>query len=148
MTKKEVHDYCVQWVEKKVTYIQQLIAELKNGAESDSKSSAGDKHETARAMMQLEQEKLMKQLQMMLMNKDFLQRMNTNEKSQVVKSGSLVKTDSSIFYVSVALGNLEYNQQQIVVLSSTAPIIQSMKGLRIGDTFSYNKMTYTIRHIE
>jgi hypothetical protein len=145
--KSDVHATCLMWVDSKITYIQQLIDELKVGAENDSKSSAGDKHETSRAMMQLEQEKLMKQLQLMLQHKDFLMRLNVDDRNQFVKMGSVVCTDHEIFYISVALGNIAFQQRHIIVLSPTAPIAQCMKGLKTGDAFIYNHLNYTIRSI-
>ena len=47
----------------KIVELTRMQTELLEGALDDSKSSAGDKHETARAMMQLEQEKFAGQLQ-------------------------------------------------------------------------------------
>ena len=60
--KKQVFDHCWDTVlkqEKSLLNRQQLLRE---SLESEQKSSAGDKHETGRAMVQLEQEKLGKQL--------------------------------------------------------------------------------------
>ena len=145
--KSDVHTTCLMWVDSKITYIQQLIDELKAGAENDSKSSAGDKHETSRAMMQLEQEKLMKQLQLMLQYKDFLMRINVDERNQIVKMGSVVSTDNEIFYISVALGNIAFQQRHIIVLAPTATIAKCMKGWKIGDALVYNHLNYTIRNI-
>ena len=54
--KEKVHAACLQLLTDKIKVIQDNLQGLTQGAENDNKSSAGDKHETARAMMQLEQE--------------------------------------------------------------------------------------------
>ena len=46
---------------EKLHSIQQQIDDIKLALSEDTKSTAGDKHETARSMAQLEQEKLGKQ---------------------------------------------------------------------------------------
>ena len=55
--------HCIALVDASIADIKKQMSELVTEAQNDSKSTAGDKHETARAMMQLAQEQLGKQLQ-------------------------------------------------------------------------------------
>ena len=45
-----------------INFIQTQLGELKEANTNETKSTAGDKHETGRAMVHLEQEKLYSQL--------------------------------------------------------------------------------------
>jgi len=60
--KNEAYNYCGQFVAERLGRIQRQIKELETALTSETKSSAGDKHETGRAMIQLEREKLGQQL--------------------------------------------------------------------------------------
>ncbi|MBK7855608.1 MAG: hypothetical protein IPJ79_12525 [Bacteroidetes bacterium] len=61
-TKHAAYIKCVSIIDERIAGLKNSIATLLDDAESEMKSSAGDKHETSRAMMQLEQEKLTYQL--------------------------------------------------------------------------------------
>lgn len=60
--KKDAYNFCVLFVNERLARIQGQIKELETALTSETKSSAGDKHETGRAMIQLEREKLGQQL--------------------------------------------------------------------------------------
>jgi len=63
MTLKEnLYQQCVLTVENRFKTIQEIISSHQKSLNSETKSSAGDKHETGRAMLQLEMEKAGQQL--------------------------------------------------------------------------------------
>ena len=55
--KQELYKLCLEYVENRFQTIQNTIKEIQESLGSETKSSAGDKHETGRAMLQLEREK-------------------------------------------------------------------------------------------
>ena len=63
MTLKEtLLSKCHEFIDERHQRIQRTIDEIKVSLQSETKSSAGDKHETGRAMLQLEREKAGQQL--------------------------------------------------------------------------------------
>ena len=62
MIKEKIIEACRAYLQEKQTSLQLIITDINEATHTETKSSAGDKHETGRAMMQLEQEKLNKQL--------------------------------------------------------------------------------------
>ena len=62
MIKGELLAYCKQFVTDKLQNLNNRIQEVNHALLSETKSTAGDKHETGRAMVQLEREKLGSQL--------------------------------------------------------------------------------------
>ena len=62
MLKTEVYQVCLNLVNRKITQAISLMDEAQQAANSDTKSSAGDKHETSRAMAMLEKDKAANQL--------------------------------------------------------------------------------------
>lgn len=69
---------------------QTAIDAAKDSKNNETKSTAGDKFETGRAMMQLEQEKNEMQLQKTLHLKNQLHQIDVSTRFDKVRSGSLV----------------------------------------------------------
>ena len=60
--KAQLQEKCNQYIAQKSALITRAMSDAKEAANNETKSTAGDKHETARAAMQFEQEKLSGQL--------------------------------------------------------------------------------------
>ena len=60
--KELLHSHCESYLKTKLLEYQKRNKELYQSLNSEEKSSAGDKHETGRAMIQLEIEKLGNQI--------------------------------------------------------------------------------------
>src|SRR4051812_11409754 len=117
------------------------------GAGNDSKSSAGDKHETARAMMQLEQEKLGGQLTDALKQKATLEQIDIEHKSDAIHAGSVVKTNRGYLFISVPLGKINVNGTDVILLSIHSPLGQKLSGLQRGDTAEINGIQYIVEQV-
>jgi hypothetical protein len=61
--KQKIYNYYLQVINDKVYMLQQVLADLKESGANETKSTAGDKHETALAMLQIEQANTRGQLQ-------------------------------------------------------------------------------------
>ena len=62
MPLKLLYNHCIKQLTQSLEGLEIRKAEILLALESESKSSAGDKHETGRAMIQLEREKLGEQI--------------------------------------------------------------------------------------
>src|SRR5687768_5016861 len=85
-------------LQQKINSLHNDLTDLTRGIENESKSSAGDKHETARAMVQLEQEKIRKQLHDLEQQADKLNQINPEEKSTAIRLGSVVNAGEELFF--------------------------------------------------
>jgi len=61
--KEILFNTCVEFVNKRAKTVASIIRSNQKALTSETKSSAGDKHETGRAMLQLEMEKASLQLE-------------------------------------------------------------------------------------
>ena len=77
-------------IEDKKISIQEILLDTIDSRDSDNKSSAGDKHETSRALIQIELEKLSNQLKKALREKNELNNLISLNNSKKVGKGSLV----------------------------------------------------------
>jgi len=145
--KQKIYDACLQVVNDKIQNFQNTLNDLSEGAKNDSKSSAGDKHETARAMMQLEQEKISKQLDETLSQKAILQKMDVHVKSNHIQNGSLIKTNHGYLFLSIALGKIKTDKTDVIVLSAASPLGVKLLGKEVNSFVEINTAKYIIEDI-
>ena len=131
----------------RIANIEQAMLEARESANSEEKSSAGDKYETSRAMGHLAQEMQSKQLEDARQELDLINRLNTTTVFTTAATGAVVICPDIIFYISLGLGNTEIDGQKIMLLSPKAPIAAALYQKKTGDTFVFNKKTIPIQQI-
>lgn len=146
--KQKVHQYCLNVVAENIIALENNLRELTEGVKNDSKSSAGDKHETSISMMQLEQEKIRKQLKEALEQKVELEKINPALISHQIGKGSLIKANNLFIYISSALGKITVDNKIIIVLSPQSPLGIQLIGKKKLETADVNGIKYTIETIE
>ena len=146
--KKKIIDTCFQILSERIDSLRQQLHELVEGAKNDSKSTAGDKHETARAMMQIEQEKLSNQLNLLLQQEQALKRLDPNVKSEVIVNGSLVKTDRGMIFIGVALGKIKVEGADVMCLTMQSPLGLKMNGKRSEEKVEMNGIIYHLLEVK
>ena len=144
--KKELHLACNNFVTSKLSTIQKTIHSNKESLDSESKSSAGDKHETARAMIHLEQEKLGFQYQQVFKQFKMLSQCDVY-KQATIQSGSLILTDKALIYISVALGKIHFKNQLVYVISPVSPLAQVFLNANATQTLSFQGTPYVVLEI-
>lgn len=141
------YDYCGQYVADRLARIQAQIRELESALSSETKSSAGDKHETGRAMIQLEREKLGQQLAELEKIQHLFSKIPKNNSSLSVRLGSLVVTDSLIYYISISAGEFKSKSKSVYCISASTPIGKLIFSKVVGDSFSFNSKVIRILSI-
>lgn len=147
-TKKELYEFCKAFVDTRIARIQNSIQDIQESLTSEIKSSAGDKHETGRAMLQLEREKLGQQLAEAEKMKQVLRKVGLKNNSTTVSLGNLVRTSKSDYYVAISAGEYENIGSPVFCISCETPIGQLLMGKSAGDTFSFKNEEIAIRKIE
>ena len=146
--KQKVLSHLLFLLEEKINSLQVILVELEEGSQSDNKSSAGDKHETARAMMQLEQEKISKQLKEVLAQKTDLTKMGYTAPSLEIKKGSLVNTGRGFVFIAVAYGKIIVDETTVMAISPSSPLGAALLGKTRGSETHFNSIRYHIKSIE
>jgi transcription elongation GreA/GreB family factor len=145
--KIKIFKACIKQLDDKISSLKVALNDLEKGAENDSKSSAGDKHETGRAMMQLEHEKISRQLNDSLSQKAAIEQMDQAMESAIIASGSLIKTNRGYLFICVALGKITIDGIEIMTLSMQSPLGQRLIGLKPGDMAEINGLHYTVEKV-
>ncbi|QJD97397.1 3-oxoacyl-ACP synthase [Mucilaginibacter robiniae] len=145
--KKQLHQLCSNYIQQRMQAAQQGIDAAQQASNEDTKSSAGDKYETGRAMMQQETNRNLMQLNEANKLLVTLNQISTNGHSQQVEAGSVVMTNNGKFYLAISAGTLTLQGETYFAISPGSPIGLKMKGHRVGDGFSLNGKSYRIEQI-
>ncbi|MBK7123281.1 MAG: hypothetical protein IPH68_10980 [Chitinophagaceae bacterium] len=146
--KQKIYDHYLQKINDRITQLQQVLADLKESGSNETKSTAGDKHETALAMLQIEQANTRSQLQEVLDQKVKLEKIDPALSATVIVHGSLVKTNWGYLFISIAAGKITIDHSTVIALSPQSPLGQKLMGLKAGETAAINNTVYIIEHIE
>ena len=147
MLKETLVRICVKTIEEKLLNIDKELALVQKSANEETKSSAGDKYETGRAMLMLEKEKLLGQKEQLFNQLKPLKSIDVKKVCDKVELGAIVLTTGSNYFISSALGKIESDGSSYLVVSALAPIAQAMLGKQVDDTFTFNKMNCKITNI-
>lgn len=147
LSKEKIYTTCLKLLDAKIALMQSDLSDLMFGAINDSKSTSGDKHETARAMMHAEYEKTSRQLAENLKQKHDLEKLSLSIAFKQITIGSLVKTNKGYFYISIALGRVRMDDKEVVLLSPQSPLGKKLMGLHLNDFIEVNNVDYKIEAI-
>lgn len=146
--KDALYAHCMTYVKGRIARIREEIDRAQSSANEETKSSAGDKYETSRAMAQLDVERNMVQLRETEKLEAVLQNLPTSRVSDVVIPGSLVTTSKGVFYIAISLSLVKQGQKQYFVISADSPIGKLLMGKRAGETLNWNGSEFIIQNIE
>ena len=140
-------EQCFQVVQKRFGRIKQTIADIETSLHEESKSSAGDKHETARAMLQIDRENAGKQLQEIEKVQQLLKKIDISSESNYVRLGSLVYTDKAVYFIGISIGDVEIDNTHYLCVALNSPIGLALSGKKKGDVCTFNEKQFTILQI-
>lgn len=142
--KEKVLEHCKATVRRKIELIAFSMDEISGSMENETKSSAGDKHETARAKMQSEHEKLSWQLDELKNQYEQLSKIDRDRSTELISSQNLVYTDKGIFFIIIPLGKIEMDGKTMYVISPTSPLGKALIGLKLDEKVKVNEFEYWV----
>lgn len=145
--KNELYVQCFDFVENRFNTIQNTINEIQESLTSETKSSAGDKHETGRAMLQLEREKAGGQLAEIQKTKESLSKIQISNTSEFIGLGSVVYTNKSNYFIAISAGELKVDNDVFYAISPHTPIGQLLMGKTVGNAVVFREQQFKIEKI-
>ncbi|MCF6168378.1 GreA/GreB family elongation factor [Lutibacter sp.] len=137
--KEKLYKACAFFVEEKYNTVTASIESYKKALFSETKSSAGDKHETGRAMLQLEMEKAGQQLTGVIEMKKVLNKITFENSTGFSCLGSLIFTNKLNYFLAISAGKIIIENKTYYAISTNSPIGQQLLGKKVGDSISFNK---------
>lgn len=145
--KRDLYTLCVNYVKIRIETAKQAIDDAQEAAGEETKSSAGDKYETGREMMQQETDRSQAQLNEANKLLIALNQINIDTTSSSAAPGSLVITDGGKFYLAISAGAINLDGEGYFAVSPASPIGGKLLGRKTGDEFSLNGKHYKVKEV-
>jgi len=148
ISKEEILKHCFDLVGLRIAEVEFAIRDADDALANDTKSSAGDKYETSREMVQQDINRYQKQLVVAQQDLATLEKIDAFKKFERIGLGSLVKTNVGSYFLSISIGQLKINGYSIYAISPASPLGQVLLGKSIGETIHFNSKEQQIMAID
>ncbi len=138
---------CNNWIANRRHKVEAVIADIMESLEDETKSSAGDKHETGRAMLQIDREQAGEQLREIQKIEEVLNKVDIKIKGDYVRLGSVVHTNTTRFFIAVSAGEIKIDNKPFYAIALSSPMGQLLLGKKKGDVVRFRESELTITSI-
>lgn len=146
--KEQLYQLCGEYINNREAEIKKVIAEAQDAAANETKSSAGDKYETGREVMQQEIDLNLGRLNELKKLRTVMEQILHTQSGAAVVPGAVVYTSNGNFYIAVSAGQLRVAGISYYAVSAASPIGQKMVGQKAGHVFELNGKSFTIKEVE
>ncbi|MBT8277867.1 MAG: 3-oxoacyl-ACP synthase [Bacteroidia bacterium] len=137
--KQKLLEHCYGFVSERLETIKAKISELQASLDSETKSSAGDKHETGRAMIQIEREKSGQQLAELQKLTRVLNKIDWSKHYDKIALGSVVITSKGQYFIAISAGEIILENERYFAISQQTPMAQALISKTKGDLVSFRE---------
>ena len=124
-----------------------ILDGIQESIDSETQSTAGDKHDTSRELMQQEKNKVAQNLRNQMSLESLVLRLKKVVVSNEVSFGSLVLTNVGWFFIGLPLGRIRFEDEDILCISGNAPAAKILESESIGASIKMNGKTIQILSI-
>lgn len=134
--KHRLVDECIRLQTDFVDNARYAMVEAQESA-NDSQGAMEDKFESFREACHIQRDMFAKQLDEAIGKLSILKRIVRNKVNDDISLGSVVRTDSQNYFISVSLGEIDIDGEKFFAISAASPVFQAMAGKVNGDTFTF-----------
>ena len=145
--KKRVIDFITLLIKDKTQLLKFELDSINKEKNNLKKSSAGDKFEMSRALMQTEYDKIHNQLLILKNQLRAIKSISLSDKKKNVGVGSFIKTNKSFYFISIGLGKQIIDNNDIYIISLSSPIGKLLNNKKKGDKIVFNNKEELIEDI-
>lgn len=145
--KRTLFNISQNYTQERIKTADSALADNRASLEDDSKSSAGDKYETSREMIQQEvvrNELLLADARQMEV---VLSKINIDQTYETIQNGSLAITNNGSFFFSIAGGKFQVDKKDYFIISINSPLGQLFKDKKAGEAIVFNGKKYSIKEV-
>ena len=135
------------YLQHRIQRLKKSIQELESDLEGETKSSAGDKYETSREMINAEINKLQQQLQEFRKLEEVLAVARQRKVSENIELGSIVTTNLANYFLAIPVGELKFQNESYYGIGINSPIGKLMLGKTKGDTVFFQQQEIKIESV-
>ena len=145
--KKRIVEFITLLIKDKTQLLKFELDSINKEKNNINKSSAGDKFETSRALMQTEYDKIHNQLLILKNQLRAIKSISLSDKKNKVGVGSFIKTNKSFYFISIGLGKQIIDNNDIYIISLSSPIGKLLNNKKKGDKIVFNNNEELIENI-
>ena len=138
MVKKELLDTIHKVIQNRILASSKILDDIQQSIDAESNSTAGDKHDTSRELMQQERNKAAQNLQNQMNLYALFIKLKDVETSIQVTFGSLISSSIGWVFIGLPLGRISFNNYDILCVSGNSPIAHQLTGSKAGAVLSVN----------
>jgi|AntRauTorcE11897_2_1112592.scaffolds.fasta_scaffold40396_1 transcription elongation GreA/GreB family factor len=142
-----LYEFIHKELDQKIESARQDVQSNRESRDTATKSTAGDKHETSRALMQTALDNSEAQLNKTVALKNQLNKIDPQKELSEVEFGCLVTSERGTFFISIPFGKVEIDGTTIFVISPAAPLAQAMLGKKAGEAASFQGGELKIKEV-
>jgi len=136
--KEKLYKACEAYVDERIKRIEDSMAGLESDLENETKSSAGDKYETGREMINLEINKLAEQLQQFKNLRNTLNVAKSRTNNGSAQLGTAVKTNMSNYFIAIPADRIIVDGDEYFAIGANSPIAQLLLHKKAGEKITFN----------
>ena len=138
---------CIDILQKRVGAAEFTMLQAQEWANSEDKSSAGDKYETSRAMGQIDRDLHARQAAEARRELQTAKQINAEQINTTFIKGSIAVCKGEYYFSSVGLGRVKVGDHKIIFLSPDAPLSRAMFLKKESDTIFFNQMKMILEEV-
>jgi transcription elongation GreA/GreB family factor len=136
--KEKLYKACEAYVDERIKRIEDSMAGLESDQENETKSSAGDKYETGREMINLEINKLAEQLQQFKNLRNTLNVAKSRTNNGSAQLGTAVKTNMANYFIAIPADRIIVDGDEYFAIGANSPIAQLLLHKKAGEEITFN----------
>ncbi len=145
--KMRLFHHCVTIIQQRIDTAAQAMQGAQEAANSEEKSSAGDKYETSRAMGHLQKDMYARQLGANRLEMAALLGIAIPTLPLTAARGCIVETGTGLFFIAAGLGKIIFDGKAVYILSPDAPVAKALLGKVAGGKIIFNDKETVIKNI-
>lgn len=144
--KQELLQVCMDYVNKRINNYKLEMDVIKDSIENGDKSSDED-DDGGKGKLLNDMEKNAQHLNDATRMLETLKQINPKIQNETGALGSIIYTQSNIFFLSVSVGKIDLENSSYFAISLQSPIGMQLRNKVKGDQINFNGATYTITNI-
>ncbi|MES2519632.1 MAG: transcription elongation factor [Bacteroidota bacterium] len=145
--KSTILQYVKTYLDQRMQTSLDAMKAAQESANGESKSSAGDKYETSRAMGHLDRDMHARMYQQTLEERKLVERIDETAPFRKGALGAFLKTSMGDFFLSVSIGQVDFEGKNVMIISPQSPIGALLMGKAVDDKFSFRGKEAVIEEV-
>lgn len=135
--KQALYSECLRQLKENIENVRSAMEEAQQSVVDYEDSGEESMMDSYREEMQNKRDMFARQLEQANDEVNLLAKMDTHDLTDFAQFGAIVTTDQAEFFVSVSLGQVQFEGKTIFAVSPSAPVFKLFTGKKVGESFLF-----------